>query len=412
MRLSDVTAVPLSSPVEPMQLRPFHSGYLQLQKRDLVLLRVETADGEVGHAPAPLWQSAAEDWFEDEPAREYADLFETGVADAVRSGGFDSPEDIGATVRNLDLSPGLKSEVRAALDVAYYDIRGKRAGAPVYELLADREVDPDPIELEGSSGLFLDPAGYGTQASALRVRGFETYTFRTAGPPDDDLDSLRKIRDRTDEELGIVADAHIWWKLGPDAYDEQQVANLLGEMATYNPDRVQEPLEPTDTEAYERLLAKTDVPIAAGLSAATPTVLRDLLETGVDYLMGDVCRHGGFTGCWDLVESCVERDIPLLPHSFGTRLETIANAHLATAAPGEVHLEYPAFGRGVADAHPFPLADDILTTDLDVSQGMLTMPEEPGLGVEVDESVLDEYPYIEGSPTEYVLTKFDETDAY
>jgi L-alanine-DL-glutamate epimerase-like enolase superfamily enzyme len=281
----------------------------------------------------------------------------------------------------------------------------------VYELLTDREVDPEPIELEGSAGLYLDPDGYGTQASALRVRGFETYTFRSAGPPDDDLDSLRKIRDRTDEELGIVADAHTWWKLGPNSYDEQQVADLLSEMAAYDPKRVQDPIEPTDTEAYERLLAETEVPIAAGRSAATPSALRDLLETGVDYLVGDVCRHGGFTGCWDLVGSCAERDTQFLPHSFGTRLETVANAHLAAAAPGTVPLEYPAFGRAVADAHPFPLADDLLATDFDVSDGTLTMPESPGLGVEVDESVVEEYPYVEGTAAEYVLVEAPDADA-
>jgi L-alanine-DL-glutamate epimerase-like enolase superfamily enzyme len=123
----------------------------------------------------------------------------------------------------------------------------------------------------------------------------------------------------------------------------------------------------------------------------------------VSFLQGDVRHHWGYTGCWEAVAYCADpdRDVQFVPHHFGTHLGLVANAHLTAAAPGAALLEYPVFGDDVAAMYPFPLAAELLATDLDLSDGRLRLPDGPGLGVEVDVDVVDRYPYVEGPWTEF-----------
>jgi L-alanine-DL-glutamate epimerase-like enolase superfamily enzyme len=79
----------------------------------------------------------------------------------------------------------------------------------------------------------------------------------------------------------------------------------------------------------------------------------------------------------------------------------VANAHLTAAAPESELLEYPVFGDDTAGMYPFPLAEEILLEPLDIEDGVLTVPDGPGLGVEVDTDVLERYPHIDGPWTEF-----------
>lgn len=403
MRLANITVHTLSSPIEPSQERPFYGGIRRLHKRDFVLVVVESGDGAVGYAPGAATSSAMREYFEGTSHDDFADLMETRVADAFTGVDVDSPRDIASTVRGLDLPTKLTSEAIGVLDVAYHDIHGKEVGAPVYELLADREVEPAPLDLYASSGMYMDPAGYAEQAKAIQDRGFTAYKYRPAGPPEADLETIRQIREAVGEEMDIMVDAHTWWKLGERSYDFAQVVDVIEGMTAVDPYWIEEPVEPADYDAYERLCDRVDAPVAGGESEESPEGLRRLAETGIRYLQGDVRHHAGFTGCWDVIEDVAGRDeVTFVPHNFGTQLGLVANAHLVAAQPETPYLEYPVFGDDTAGMYPFPLAEDVVADDLVIEDGTFSVPSGPGLGIEVDESVVDEYPHREGAWTEFI----------
>jgi L-alanine-DL-glutamate epimerase-like enolase superfamily enzyme len=84
-------------------------------------------------------------------------------------------------------------------------------------------------------------------------------------------------------------------------------------------------------------------------------------------------------------------------HSWGTALEVIAAAHLGVCWPEQVveWLEYPIYEEGVL--YPFPLAAEILKSPLNIERGgELAVPREPGLGVEIDMTVVERYPWLPG----------------
>jgi hypothetical protein len=103
---------------------------------------------------------------------------------------------------------------------------------------------------------------------------------------------------------------------------------------------------------------------------------------------------------WQRIFSCVAREGLLFGFvCWGTSLDVLAAAHLGVFWPGDVvdWLEYPVYShRGRRVMYPFPLADEILGEPLAVENGELIVPGGAGLGVKIDERVIDRYPFIPG----------------
>ncbi|WP_436924216.1 mandelate racemase/muconate lactonizing enzyme family protein [Halosimplex amylolyticum] len=408
MDIAAIDSYALSSPIEPPQDRGFHGGTRRLLKRDVVLVVVETTDGRRGFATAGASSSAMTEYFEGESQGTFADIVTGPVADALEGEHIDEITDAHDLIRGSDVPAGDVTEAISAIDVALYDLRGKEHGVPIYELLAE-EYDTDPtldLPLYASAGMYMEPEGFAEQAEVIEDLGFFGYKYRPGIGPDGDRRTVDLLAETLDE-TEFMLDTHTWWKLG-EAYGRDTVRELVeyaGEQGAY---WVEEPVEPDDYQGYIDL-AETGTPLAGGESEESPQGLVELGETGaVSFLQGDVRHHEGFTGCRDAVEFCRGRDVEFVPHNFGTWIGLAANAHLVAAGPEVRLLEYPVFENDpaldagtVAGMYPFELAFDILEGEPDVQNGVLSVPEGPGLGVEVDLDVIEEYPFVEGPWTEF-----------
>ncbi|WP_129115308.1 mandelate racemase/muconate lactonizing enzyme family protein [Halegenticoccus tardaugens] len=410
MRITDVHGYALSSPIEPVQERRFHGGRRRLLKRDVVLVTVETADGERGVAPAGASSSAMREYFEGESQGTFADVIENQVADALEGETIENVTDAHDRIGSTDLPGRMQTQAASAVDVALYDVLGKRAAAPIYDLLVDRFEDaPEPttnLPLYASAGMYMDPEGYAEQATFVEEAGFVGYKYRPGIGPEADRETINLVTDAVDK-TEIMLDAHTWWKLRKP-YGDEIVTDLVSYAARRGVYWVEEPVAPDDYSGYEQL-AEIGAPLAGGESEPSPEGLISLAKTGaVSYLQGDVRHHRGFTGCTSAIEFCRGRDIQFVPHNFGTWLGLLANAHLVAAGPDVKLVEYPVFeddplvdALGDPGMYPFDLAFDIIEGEPAVKNGHLSVPDAPGLGVEVNLDVVDEYPYIEGPWTEF-----------
>ena len=410
MRITDVQGYALSSPIEPVQERPFYGGRRRLLKRDVVLVTVETADGERGAATAGATSSAMREYFEGDSQGTFADVVEHAVAPALEGERIETVADAHDRIDGTDLSERLRTKAVSAVDVALYDILGKRAGAPVYELLREEFADaPEPttdLPLYASAGMYMEPEGYAKQAALIEEAGFMGYKYRPGIGPDGDRRTIDLVADALDE-TEMMLDSHTWWKLR-DPYGDDAVADIVSHAADRGAYWVEEPAAPDDYDGYRRL-AETGAPLAGGESEESPDGLVSLGRTGaVDYLQGDVRHHRGFTGCTRAIEFCRGRDVEFVPHNFGTWLGLMANAHLVAAAPEVELLEYPVFendplvdASGDPGMYPFDLAYDLVKGRPPVEDGRLSLPDDPGLGIEVDLDVVEEYPFVEGAWTEF-----------
>lgn len=410
MRITDVSGYALSSPIKPVQSRSFYGGHRRLLKRDVVLVTVETADGTIGFAPAGASSSAMREYFEGDSQATFADLVEEEIATALEGETLTEITDAHEIIDATDLPSRVRNEAVSAIDVALHDLRGKHSGTPIYELLCSKyETEPvTDLPMYASAGMYMEPNGYADQARIIDDLGFFGYKYRPGIGPTADIATIDRVAEAV-TETEVMIDSHTWWKLDDDVYDTETRADIIEHAADRDIFWVEEPVVPDDYNGYIDLSGR-GVPLAGGESEQSSDGLIELAETGaVSFLQGDVRHHRGYTGCETAIEYCQERDIEFVPHNFGTWLGLIANAHLVAAAPEVELLEYPVFEDDPALNHsddpgmyPFELAFDIIEETVTVDDGVLTVPDGPGLGVSVDLDIIDEYPHTEGAWTEFI----------
>jgi L-alanine-DL-glutamate epimerase-like enolase superfamily enzyme len=245
--------------------------------------------------------------------------------------------------------------------------------------------------------------------------GFTAYKMRPALGPDDDLETVRQMRAAVGPKVGLMIDAHSWWRMGDKSYSQKTVTDLAGAIAKFNPTWLEEPLPPHDHDAYRALHAKKLLPIATGEHEQEESGFIDLIETdAADYVQMDVCCQGGFAMGQRVFAAVQKKGLKFAFHSWGTILEVLAAAHLGICWPENVveWLEYPCHANaGRPGMYPFPLADEILREPLNLDRGDLIVPKGPGLGVEIDERVIEKYPFIPGPWSFFKINSPPETVA-
>ncbi|HXB71145.1 MAG TPA: mandelate racemase/muconate lactonizing enzyme family protein [Candidatus Acidoferrales bacterium] len=392
MRIVSVRSYLLSYPFpEPIRL-PFYGGERTIVKRDAMLIRVEADNGLVGHAPGPGSQQAQRAI--QQTVAPFLEGRSLADPDALRVLFIDGP---GAS---LDLA-----KIYGAVEIALYDLTGKALGVPVSELLGGRV--RDNIRLYGSAGMYMPPEAYAAEAAAIAELGFRAYKMRPAHGPEQDLETVRLMRQTVGPDFDLMVDAHTWWRMGDRSYNLDTTEQLAGEMAGYRIAWLEEPLPPDDHEGYLRLKEKDLVPLAAGEHEPDEARYLDLiLSHAVDYVQMDICCQGGYSLGRRIFVEIARQGLCFAFHSWGTALEVVAAAQLGICWPPTVveWLEYPCYASlGRTGMYPFPLASEILKDPLELDHGDLIVPRAPGLGVAVDESVVERYPWIPG-PWSYFRT--------
>jgi L-alanine-DL-glutamate epimerase-like enolase superfamily enzyme len=379
VKITRVESFLMSCPLpQPLKLT-FWNGERTILKRDAMILRVTADNGLRGYAPGPAHERAAHE------IRDVIGPFLQGK-DPLRWKEF-------AFKGDLELT-----KTYHALEIAVMDLVAHHEGRPLSELAGGRV--RDRIKLYGSGGMYQPPEKYAAEAAAVKAMGFPAYKYRPALGPEEDLRTVRLMREATGPDFGIMIDAHSWWRMGDKSYSFDTVASLAKEIARYGPVWLEEPLPPDDHAAYRRLKGLGILPIATGEHEQDEAGFADLIRTrAADYIQMDVCCQGGFAMGRRVCEALAKEGLRFAFHSWGTTLEVLAAAHFGICFPEKVveWLEYPChanFGR--KGMYPFPLADEILATPLDIKDGYLTLPKGPGLGVEVNERVIEKYPWIPG----------------
>jgi L-alanine-DL-glutamate epimerase-like enolase superfamily enzyme len=381
MKVSRIDPLLLSCPfAEPLRL-PFYGGERTILKRDAMIIRITTDTGLTGYAPGPAHEAAA-----------------IQIRDVIAPflHGHD-PRDWNAAAAAFTGNAALQKTYHA-VEMALLDVVARFEGCPLSEVTGGRV--RNRIKLYGSAGMYMSPDGYAREAAAIQDLGFPAYKMRPALGPDRDLETVAKMRAATGEGFGLMIDAHSWWRMGDRNYTPETVARLATAFEAYGPAWLEEPLPPDDHDAYRRLRAQTRVPIATGEHEQQLEGFLDLLQTGAaDIVQMDVCCQGGLAWFQQIAAVTQAAGRCFAFHSWGTTLEVLAAAHVGVCWPEEVveWLEYPCHANaGKPGMYPFPAADEILKEPLTIEDGYLTVPDDPGLGIDVDDRIVDRYPFLPG----------------
>lgn len=260
---------------------------------------------------------------------------------------------------------GITSIALAGLDLALWDLRGRREGRSVIDVLGRRH-DAQPAYASGVNRHYpLEELV--AQAGRFVGAGFEAVKVKVGGRPlSDDLERVAAVRSVIGPERRLMVDANQLWDL-PAA---EEAARAL---ARFDITWLEEPLRADDTAGYAALRRRAPMPIALGENVHTWYRFRDLLDAGAcDIAQPNIVRVGGITPYLRILELCRQRSIPAYPH-----LLPDLSAQLALATPEDTWVEVVEDGSFEANG---VLAS---RTGVLVAEGRVTASGRPGLGIEL-----------------------------
>jgi len=266
----------------------------------------------------------------------------------------------------------------SGIDTALWDIAGKAAGQPIYKLLGGGFCEKVRAY---ASVLFGDtPEETAERAREAKQRGFTAAKFGW-GPIGQDLKTdlahLAAAREALGNDIDLLVDIGCLW----DAKTAIQRAKAFEQ---FNIFWLEEPLPPDDLDGYARLSQATNVRIAAGEEESTRWGFADLMDRGkIDIVQPDVARAGGLSESMRIAYMAHQRNKPCVPHAWGTESIIATSLHLIASIPNHLFLEYC-----IAKS---PLRDDLFRNPCKFENGYAYVPQGPGLGVELDEEVVEKY---------------------
>jgi|TARA_B100001250_G_scaffold413896_1_gene449671 L-alanine-DL-glutamate epimerase-like enolase superfamily enzyme len=394
MKISKVEAFLVSCPLPEPLVLPFYGGVRTILKRDAMYIRVVADNGLTGFAPGPAHERALREILET-----ISPFLEGLDPESWSSFSFHGDLELTKTYR--------------AVEIAVMDLVARFNGCPLSDIAGGAK--RDRIKLYGSAGMYMEPERFAEEALAITGMGYQAYKMRPARGPEEDLETVRKMRSAVGPDIGLMIDAHSWWRMGDKTYSPETILDLANSMAEFQPTWLEEPLPPEDHEAYAQLKEKAQFPIATGEHETDEEGFIDLFDKCcADFIQMDVCCQGGFAMAQRIFEKVKEHQLRFAFHSWGTNLEVLAAAHLGVCWEEDVveWLEYPCYSNGnVPGMYPFAASEEILKEPLAIEDGHLIMPDGPGLGVMVDEGIVEKYPFIPGPWSYFKIDSPPETVA-
>ena len=274
---------------------------------------------------------------------------------------------------------GIAIHAISGLDIALWDLKGKALGKPVCELIGTPV--RDRVRAYASMLMPDTTAEVAAAVTALRGQGFTAVKlgWGTLGrDPAQDVARAAAAREAGGEGMEIMIDSGLGFVA--DAPKAIGVAREYERLGIY---WLEEPFEPDEYEAYAELADTVDLRIAAGEQDATWWGFRELIERAhVDVVQPDVTRCGGITETLRIASLAREHGVATVLHAWKSGIIKAASLHVNAVLPDGIFQEYC-----VAET---PINTRLTVQRLPIeADGCVAVPTTPGLGVDLDEDVLE-----------------------
>lgn len=373
----------------PMGSRTFYSSQAMFPERNSLLVRITTDDGIVGwgeggqYGPAEPVASAVIDVLgpqligrrADEPVRIWEEHY--------------------ALTRDFG-QKGTYIEAISAIDIALWDIWGKSLDRSVSHLLGGAFRTEVPAY---GTGCYY-PENYQDTEEMMRALATEVEGYAASGVTaikikigllsvGADAARIELIRRVVGDGVKLMADAN-------HAYTAATAIRMGRVLEKHDILWFEEPVPPEDRDGYRRVRAALDVPIAGGEAEFTRFGFRDLIAGGcVDIVQPDLCSCGGLSEWTKIAGTAAQHGVNVVPHVWGSGVAVAAALQAIATLPPMPHTAAPVPLQNAPmvefDRTFNPLRDDILQENFRIVEGMVAVPEGPGIGIAIDEAQLDRY---------------------
>ena len=373
MKITGITAISLGyTKVDPEMYRSF------------ALVKIDTDAGHVG------WGEASSSY-----GHSYPTVVQTIVDDVLADMLLGkNPLAIRARLAEMHLWldgylgwDGVSAQVIGAIEIALWDIFGKEHDVSIAAILG-AGLHSLPLYATGTTSFDVDLGWHETYFDDILDAGIKGIKVRLGNDPDRDLELIARTRQVIGDDCKLMADGY--W-----TYTLREAIRLAQNMEPYNVNFYEEPIPQYMLGGLAELRAASPVRIAVGERVFSLAGFRDVIHhRAADVLQPDPTVCGGILACMEVAALAKAHDLAVVPHVGGlTAVGVAAGLHLAAAIEPEL-LEY--------DPDPYqPLRDDLLVDPIfgmgRVENGHMAVPTGPGLGITIDESILEAYPYERGT---------------
>jgi L-alanine-DL-glutamate epimerase-like enolase superfamily enzyme len=371
MRIKKINAFPLRYP-EPND----HNN-----TRYIMLVRVETDDGAVG------WGEAITMW--PEASRAARTIVEDGLGPILI--GRDPRDTYGSWLAMKEQSwwygeGGIASFALSALDIALWDLKGQALGVPLYQLLGGKVNDrlracvsthPSKSTIDAMAQEFAAFVEQGY--TAVKVGFGKKGDARLGYEPKRDIAFVAAVRQAIGDNVDFMVDyGH------PVRMEVTQAIRMAREFERFGIRWIEDPLRTLDWEGYAQLRAAIQTQIATGEDLWTVADYHRLVQAGfADVILVDPGRAEGITGYLKVQEMAALRHRHIDAHAWSSAIITAASVHLTAAAANYIIFELKPL--------PNPMQHELVSEPFEQRGGWIAIPEKPGLGIDVNEAVVQKY---------------------
>ncbi|MGA1804163.1 mandelate racemase/muconate lactonizing enzyme family protein [Rhizobium sp. HT1-10] len=356
---------------------PFESASMRFDRRSHVLVEIVCDDGTIG------WGECLG------PARPNATVV---AAYAGRLIGADplETEKIWAVLYNAlrdQGQRGLSITALSGIDIALWDIKGKHFGVPVSTLLGGRFRNSVRAYATGSfkrDG--VDRVSDNAQEMEAHAKaGFHAVKIKIGFGVEEDLRVIRAVREAIGPDTRLMID-------GNHGYDVIEAVTVGKRAAEFGIDWFEEPVVPEQLGAYRAVRSGQPIPVAGGETWHTRWGMQEPIETrAIDIIQPDLCGVGGFTEARRIADMAALHGVRVVPHVWGTAVHIAAALQfMASMIPNPVRVN-PIEPILEFDRTDNPFRQAVVTKPIEHVNGVVTIPDGPGLGIEIDRAALAEF---------------------
>jgi galactonate dehydratase len=288
---------------------------------------------------------------------------------------------------------GALSGAVAAVDIALWDVAGQALGVPIYQLLGGRQRDRIRLHVLIDGDSTEDLVANAQKAKADGFTAIKFDAFPTGVPERDTytravqvvVDRVSAVRDAVGWDTDLIVELHR--EVGPG-----EAVVIARELEPFRLYFLEDPLMPDSEDSLGDIAQKISTPLAVGERNYSIHEFRELLTKGVRFVRPDVGLAGGITQCRKIAAVAESFHAQVAAHNFFSPLLTAASVQLYASIPNTATLEYLEW----EEQSP---RNEQLVAPLQREGGYITVPDAPGLGVTLDEAMVERYPYQHWDPS-------------
>ena len=291
---------------------------------------------------------------------------------------------------------GMPIQALSGVDIALWDILGKKTNMPLYKLVGGKCHDSIPVY---GYGMMLQKKSvdelveqFKDEAKQIKSKNFKAMKMKVGIGSKDDLKLVQAVRETIGEDFKLMVDANHAYNLNDALY----VGRGLDELDVF---WFEEPVAPEDYEGYRDLKQKIKTNIAGGEAEFTKYGWNSLIKNKcIDIAQPEVCGLGGITEYLKVLALAQANFIPVVNHVWGSAVSIAVNLHLLTAQPdmpgglfsSKSMLEFDTTEKNIfitdLSTEKFSILDQVKQND-----GYASVSENPGIGITPNNDFIKEF---------------------